>query len=136
MRSMIYWVSCMCVFALLCVVSVTLKGSAVANPPSYARQYVVNATTTSVSIPMMVTSGSVSAQGLTASVLIANDDPVGGDDVWVNFTDTTAADPSTGAWANALTVKGGEKINYDGRFRGLSIRTSANTASVRIQATY
>lgn len=136
MRKMVYWMSCVLAFCLIFITSLTLKGSAVANPPAYARQYVLAATVASAYVPLVVSSGTVPAQGVTASVLICNDDPVGGDDIWVNFTDTTAADPATSAWSNNLTVKAGERINYDGRFRGVAIRTSANTATVRIQATY
>lgn len=126
----------LCLFGMIVGVSMTIKGSAVASPPAYARQYVLSATVASVYVPLLVTSGTVPAQGVTASVLICNDDPVGGDDIWVNFTDGTAADPGTGAWSNTMTVKAGEKINYDGRFRGVAIRTASNAATVRVQATY
>lgn len=136
MKKLVYWMSCVCVFLLIFTTSLMLKGSAVANPPAYSRQYVLSATVTSAYVPLVVSSGTVPVQGVTASVLICNDDPVGGDDIWINFTDSTAADPGTAAWSNTMTVKAGEKINYDGRFRGVAIRTATNTASVRIQATY
>ena len=124
-------VACGAITAIL-FVSILLKGSAVANPPSqgYCWQCSVGAgSATTVDLTVGAT------KGPTASLLICNDEVAGGSDVYVSAGTTTPAAPGTNG-GTSWVIKATEKINIDGRWTWLKLLSSSGTINVRLLTSY
>lgn len=129
-----HWCTAFVALTLLILVATFLKGSAVAHPPSYARQWVLTAGAVSLSVNLAQGTGGSGAVGPTQSILLCHDGTAGAPDIYFNLNSGTAAAPTNGG--TNLTLKQGEKINYDGRYTLLSYISAGANTTLRAHATY
>lgn len=119
------------VIALMLVVGLLLKGSALNSAPTKGRQWVITATT--VAQAVVITDTGDSNGSATQSIRFVHD-TAGGANIFVGFNGAVAAAPTNGS--SIYTFKAASDQGVDIRATSISVACASGTADLRIQAVY
>lgn len=114
--------------------SPAIRADSVDQPPNSMRSWELTANVVAAYTRFTMTTSGGTQPIISKSILIVNDDPSGGNDVYFDISGGTAAAPIAGG--TSVRIKPGEAIRADGRYSGISITSSAATVNIRVDVTF